>query len=218
MYKIIVLISGNGSNLQAIIDTINQQQWPIEIAAVVSDQAQAYGLERAKKANIPTEVFTKINYPIRADYDQQLQQLIDTYQPDLVVLAGFMRILTPGFVAHYEGRLINIHPSLLPDYKGLNTHQRVIENNEKYHGVSVHFVTKELDGGPVIAQMKLTIHNEDTPESLQQRIHQLEHRLYPTVIHWLAEQRLKLTKNGIKFDNKFVGAYGIEISQLNNLL
>ena len=211
-YRIVVLISGNGSNLQAIIDTIKENQWPIKIVAVISDQPNAHGLERARNVDIPTTVLTKAEYPARAEYDQQLQHILDSHKPNLVVLAGFMRILTPEFVEHYHGRLINIHPSLLPDYKGLNTHQRVIDKNEKYHGVSVHFVTKELDGGPIIAQMKLQIDKQDDAKSLQERIHQLEYKLYPTIIHWFAEKRLKLTKSGVEFQGSLLGPRGLDLA------
>lgn len=212
-YKIVVLISGNGSNLQAIIDAIKTHHWPIEIAAVISDQPTAYGLQRATQAGISTQVLSKAEYPRRADYDQHLKKIIDAYQPDLLVLAGFMRILTPEFVTHYQGKLINIHPSLLPNYKGLHTHQRALDAGEQYHGVSVHFVTEELDGGPLIAQMKFAIESNDDATSLQQRIHQLEHRLYPTIILWLAQKRLLLTASGVQFDNDYIATNGMELTK-----
>ena len=202
-YKLIILISGNGSNLQAIIDAIQDKKINAQIAAVISNQAEAFGLERAKKAHIPTHVLPNKNFNDRKDYDTALEKIIDAYDPQLIVLAGFMRILTPEFVAHYAGRMINIHPSLLPDYRGLNTHERVIEAQEKLHGVSVHFVTEELDGGPIIAQMSLPIHEQDTPESLQQRVHILEHKLYPQVIEWLATNKVMIKEGQIKWlDNE----------------
>lgn len=207
-YRILILLSGKGSNLQAIIDQIAQKHWPIEIAAVISDQAQAYGLERAKLAGIPTAVLTAVPYPNRQAYNQALKNIIENYKVDLIVLAGFMRILSPEFVNFYQGRLINIHPSLLPKYKGLNTHQRVLESGDTHHGISVHFVTEELDGGPLIAQMQLEIHADETPASLEERIHVLEHKLYPIIIHALAEQRCAYTQKGVKFENRLLGSEG----------
>lgn len=213
MFNIVVLISGNGSNLQAIIDAIEQQQWPIKITAVISDQHNAYGLERAKKANIPQVVISKHDYPNREDYDKTLLRIIDDYDPDLIVLAGFMRILSTNFVSYFYGRLINIHPSLLPKYKGLNTHQRVLDAGDNQHGITVHYVAPKLDSGPIIAQMQLTVEPDQTAEQLQQRIHQLEHSLYPMVIHWFAEKRLHLTADGVQFNQKLLSASGIQVNK-----
>lgn len=178
---IVVLISGNGSNLQAIIDAI-AVDLPAKICAVISNKVDAYGLERAKQANIPTKVIIRKDFPNRDAYEHALQQNIDQYEPRLIVLAGFMHILGERFVAAYPNRIINIHPSLLPKYPGLNTHAQVLANGDKEHGVTIHFVTPEVDAGPIIAQAKLAVLPDDTVESLQQRIHQLEHKLYPAVI------------------------------------
>ena len=199
---LVVLISGNGSNLQAIIDAIQEQGLRAEVRAVVSNNPDAYGLTRARNANIAAEVLDHRNFPSREAYDQELQLLIDRYQPDLVVLAGFMRILTEDFVNHYHGRMLNIHPSLLPKYQGLNTHQRVLEAGDNVHGVSVHFVTPELDGGPVILQAEVPIHPGDTPDDLAERVHQQEHVIYPLVIRWFTENRLALQGDTVQFDGQ----------------
>jgi phosphoribosylglycinamide formyltransferase-1 len=199
---LVVLISGNGSNLQAIIDAIRDEGLNAEVRAVISNNPDAYGLTRAREADIPAMVLDHRNYKSREAYDQELQALIDRYQPQLVVLAGFMRILTADFVKHYDGRMLNIHPSLLPKYQGLNTHQRVLEAGDNIHGVSIHFVTPELDGGPVILQAEVPVHPGDTAEDLAQRIHQQEHVIYPLVIRWFAEGRLRLHNNMVLFDGK----------------
>jgi phosphoribosylglycinamide formyltransferase-1 len=199
---LVVLISGNGSNLQAIIDAIRFQELNAEVRAVISNNPDAYGLTRAREADIPAKVLDHRNYANREAYDQDLQALIDRYQPQLVVLAGFMRILTTDFVNHYHGRMLNIHPSLLPKYQGLNTHQRVLEAGDNIHGVSVHLVTPELDGGPVILQAEVPVHPGDTAEDLAQRVHQQEHIIYPLVIRWFAEGRLALQHETVLFDGK----------------
>lgn len=183
---IVVLISGSGSNLQSIIDA----DLPIEIRAVISNCADAYGLTRAEQAGIPTAVLDHKQFPDRESYDTALQELIDSYGPKLLVLAGFMRILSDGFVRHYEGRMMNIHPSLLPKYRGLNTHARAIEAGDREAGCSVHFVTPELDAGPVIAQARVPIHEDDTPETLAARVLEQEHRIYPEAIRLFAEGKL----------------------------
>jgi phosphoribosylglycinamide formyltransferase-1 len=180
---IVVLISGSGSNLQSIIDA----ELPITIRAVISNRADAYGLTRAEQAGIPTAVLDHKAYPDRESYDAALQELIDSYQPGLLVLAGFMRILSDGFVRHYEGRMMNIHPSLLPKYRGLNTHARAIEAGDAEAGCSVHFVTPELDSGPLIAQARVPIREDDTPESLAARVLEQEHLIYPEAIRRFAE-------------------------------
>lgn len=190
--RLVVLISGNGSNLQAIIDNIATHQLPAKIVAVISNKADAYGLERAKKAGIEHHVLSNIDYADRQQYDQALQALIDGYQPDLVILAGFMRILSNEFVKHYLNKMMNIHPSLLPKYKGLNTHQRAIDAGDKKHGCSVHFVTPELDDGPVILQATVPVKENDTAETLAQRVHEQEHRIYPEAIRLFAENKLSL--------------------------
>ena len=160
--NVVVLISGSGSNLQALIDSVAHDGNPARIAAVISNRADAYGLQRAKQAGIATELLDHKQFDGREAFDAALIQAIDAHQPDLVVLAGFMRILTPGFVQHYAGRLLNIHPSLLPKYKGLHTHQRALEAGDSEHGCSVHFVTEELDGGPLVVQAVLPVMADDT--------------------------------------------------------
>ncbi|MCG7873423.1 MAG: phosphoribosylglycinamide formyltransferase [Candidatus Thiodiazotropha lotti] len=193
--KVVVLISGNGSNLQAIIDA-SQHGLPIQIAAVISNRPDVHGLQRASSAAIETAVLDHQAFADRASYDQALIELIDRYQPELVVLAGFMRILTTPFVRHYAGRLLNIHPSLLPKYTGLHTHKRVLEAGDQLHGVSVHFVTEELDGGPLIAQAQVAVLPEDDPQSLAARVLEKEHQLYPLVVGWFAQKRLQLNETG----------------------
>jgi len=182
---IVVLISGSGSNLQSIIDA-TQQGLPVEIRAVISNKADAYGLRRAEQAGIPTAVLDNKAYPDRAAYDLALQELIDSYTPKLLILAGFMRILSDAFVRHYEGRMMNIHPSLLPKYRGLNTHARAIEAGDSEAGCTVHFVTPELDAGPIILQARVPVLPDDTPETLAARVLELEHRIYPEAIRRFA--------------------------------
>jgi phosphoribosylglycinamide formyltransferase-1 len=190
--KIVVLLSGEGTLLQSFI---NQQKegLPIEIQAVISNRPNVGGLTRAQKAEILAHEIDHKLFPERSAFEAALIKLIDHYKPDVVVLAGFMRILGEQFVNHYQGRLINIHPALLPKYKGLDTHKRAIEAGDAEHGSSVHLVTSELDGGPVIAQIKLPILPSDTAETLAERTKKREHLLYPEVLRWIAEKRLTLT-------------------------
>lgn len=202
MINLVVLISGSGSNLQAIMDAIACGHLDARVAAVISNKTSAYGLTRAQSAGIPTAVLQHRDYDSREAFDAQLQQLIDGFSPDCVVLAGFMRILSKGFVAHYQGRLLNIHPSLLPLHKGLDTHARALEAGDRQHGCSVHFVTDELDGGPVIAQGIVDVQPEDTPETLAERVHMAEHRLYPLVLSWLSQNKLCLNQGQIIFQGK----------------
>ncbi len=197
---IVVLISGSGSNLQAIIDAAEEVS--IEIEAVVSNRADAYGLTRAKQAGIACEVLDHTTYPERETYDRALIELIDQHQPGLVVLAGFMRILAPQFVNHYHGRLLNIHPSLLPKYRGLHTHRRVLAAGDKQHGASVHLVTEELDGGPLLLQARVPVKPEDDEDTLAARVLKQEHIIYPTVIRWFAEGRLKTGGEEILLDGQ----------------
>ncbi|GEK10394.1 phosphoribosylglycinamide formyltransferase [Pseudoalteromonas sp. SCSIO 43201] len=206
--RLVVLISGSGSNLQAIIDACKSGYINGEIAAVVSNKASAYGLIRAQQAGITTEVLDHKQFASREDYDVALGQLIERFTPDLVVLAGFMRILTPYLVQKFKGKMLNIHPSLLPKYQGLNTHQRAIDANDAEHGASVHFVTEELDGGPVVCQAKVAILPGDTAESLAQRVHKQEHILYPLVVKWFSEQRLTMEAEYAVFDNKTLPVQG----------
>lgn len=207
MKSIVVLVSGGGSNLQALIDQRDNMSG--NIVAVISNRSDAYGLVRAQSAGIATQVVSHKGHDSRESYDAELRQAIDQYQPDLVVLAGFMRILTPDFVDHYQGRMLNIHPSLLPKYKGLNTHQRAIEAQDKEHGASVHFVTPELDGGPIILQAKVPILESDTESELQQRVLQQEHQIYPRVVTWFCEDRLALVNGRVRMNNEEIGAQGL---------
>ena len=198
--RIVVLISGGGTNLQAIIDACKQDNYGGEIVAVVSNKTDAYGLTRAQDANIATSVLSHKDFDSRESYDSALVAEINNYQPDLIVLAGFMRILTATFVQKFQGRLINIHPSLLPKYQGLHTHQRAIDAGDIEHGVSVHFVTEELDGGPVILQAKVPVFPEDNPDELAQRVHQQEHRIYPMVVNWCCTKRVTMAEEYALFD------------------
>lgn len=190
--RIVVLISGSGTNLQAIIDACKSTDYPGTVVGVVSNKSDAYGLTRAQNADIATIALSHKEFESREGYDQALIAKIDQFQPDVIVLAGFMRILTPEFVQHYQGKLLNIHPSLLPKYQGLNTHQRAIDAGDKEHGVSVHFVTEELDGGPVILQAKVPVFDGDTSDDLAERVHEQEHRIYPLVVKWLCQNRLSM--------------------------
>ncbi len=192
LLPIAVLISGSGSNLQAIIDAIEHHGLPVEIRVVISNREEAYGLERARQAGIATAVLPAKGFADREAYDTALRRLIDEYAPELVVLAGFMRILSDGFVRHYEGRMINIHPSLLPRYRGLDTHARCIAAGDAEHGATVHFVTPELDAGPIIIQGRVPVREGDTPDSLAARVLEQEHCIYPQAIRWFAEGRLAL--------------------------
>jgi len=189
--RIAVLISGSGSNLQALIDHQQTHSDLYQIVLVISNKADAYGLQRAEKAGIEHTVIDHKLFTDRESFDAELQSVLDQCQVDLVVLAGFMRILTEGFTRHFLGRMLNIHPSLLPKYPGLHTHQRALDAGDKEHGLSVHFVTPELDGGPAILQAKVCIEDDDTVESLQNKVHQQEHLAYPLVVQWFAEGRLK---------------------------
>jgi phosphoribosylglycinamide formyltransferase-1 len=199
---LVVLISGAGSNLQAIIDRA-ADNLPVDIRAVISSRPEVYGLERAKAAGIETAVLDHKAYADRESYDRALIELIDSYQPGLVVLAGFMRILTPEFVRHYAGRLLNVHPSLLPKYRGRHTHQRALEAGDTNHGATIHFVTEELDGGPLIAQAQVPVFPDDDEERLAERVLQREHQLYPQTIEWFAQERLKLDEEGhVRLDDR----------------
>jgi len=195
MFKLVVLLSGEGSNLQVIIDQIDNGNIKAEISAVVSNRADANGLKRAKKAGIDTITLEHTHFSNRASFDQSLAQIISSYNPDLIVLAGFMRILSDDFVEQFQGKLINIHPSLLPKYKGLHTHKRALENGDKEHGATVHFVIPELDAGSTIIQGIVAIKSDDTEESLAQRVHQVEHIIYPKAIKSLIENEVSNTEN-----------------------
>lgn len=207
--NIVVLISGSGSNLQAIIDGLAGHP-TARICAVVSNRADAYGLVRAEQAGIAQHVLNHKDFADRLAFDTALMQVIDQYQPELVVLAGFMRILTPEFTRHYAQRLLNIHPSLLPKHKGLDTHQRALEAGDKEHGCSVHFVTEELDGGPVVIQAAFAINANVNADQLAQTTHALEHQIYPLAVRWFAEKRLRLTQQGAVLDGQPLASAGFQ--------
>ncbi|WP_325891908.1 phosphoribosylglycinamide formyltransferase [Grimontia sp. NTOU-MAR1] len=207
MKKLVVLVSGNGSNLQAIIDRCHGNNG-IEISAVIANKEDAYGLTRARDAGIEAVVIASQGISDRSQYDSQLMATIDEYSPDLIVLAGFMRILTPEFVRHYQGKMLNIHPSLLPKYTGLNTHQRAIDAGDDEHGTSVHFVTEELDGGPVILQARVPIFEDDDADSVFARVQEQEHRIYPLVVEWFCQGRLNMADENAVMDGEVLGLSG----------
>ena len=204
MFKLVVLLSGKGSNLQAIIDQIDAGKLNAEISAVISNRADAYGLKRAENIGIDNIVLDHSHFLDRESFDQSLAQIINSYSPDLVVLAGFMRILSDSFVEQFEGKLMNIHPSLLPKYKGLNTHKRALENGDKEHGASVHFVIPELDSGAVIVQGIVSVKDDDTEATLANRVHQIEHLIYPKAINYLAEKNLEYKKGQVFLNNELL--------------
>lgn len=209
--RILVLISGSGTNLQALIDAFQSQTETAQIVAVISNRPQAFGLERARQAGIPARALDHHAYPDREHFDQALMAEIDSFQPDLVLLAGFMRILTPAFVEHYSGRLLNIHPSLLPKYKGLHTHQRALDAGDSEHGTTVHFVTAELDGGPLVIQARIPVLPGDSAEDLAARVQLQEHQLFPLVVHWFARGRLQLQDNRACLDGQPITADGLRL-------
>ena len=195
MFKIAVLISGNGSNLQAIIDNFRDEVG-IEISSVISNKGDAYGLTRANREGIETHIVNHEDYSSREDFEKKLINILKKESPDLIVLAGFMRILSNLFIYEYYGKLINIHPSLLPNYKGMDTHRRVLENNEEFHGVTVHYVDNSLDGGPICAQSKIKIDTKDQ-KRLEEQIHELEYELYPEVIKNIASGKMRLYRGEV---------------------
>lgn len=195
MKNIVVLISGNGSNLQAIIDACEQKRIHGTIRAVFSNKADAYGLARAREAGIPQHALAASQFASREAFDRELMHEIDAYAPDVVVLAGYMRILSAEFVQHYQGKLLNIHPSLLPKYPGLNTHRQALDNGDEEHGTSVHFVTEELDGGPVILQARVPVFDGDDEEDITARVQAQEHAIYPLVVGWFLDGRLTMQDN-----------------------
>ena len=205
---VVVLLSGTGSNLQALIDSTRTGDSPVRIAAVISNRSDAYGLQRARDAGIDTRSLDHKAFDGREAFDSALIELIDAFNPKLVVLAGFMRILSADFVRHYEGRLLNIHPSLLPKYKGMHTHQRALDADDSEHGCSVHFVTEELDGGPLVVQAVVPVESGDSAQTLAQRVHTQEHRIYPLAVRWFAEGRLILGDQGALLDGQLLAASG----------
>ncbi|NGM88203.1 phosphoribosylglycinamide formyltransferase [Parapusillimonas sp. SGNA-6] len=190
--RIVVLISGRGSNMQTIVNTVRDQGLPAHVCAVIANKADAAGIAWAREQGIQTRVVPHRDYPTREAFDEALAAAIDTWDPHYVLLAGFMRVLTPDFVEHFNGRLINIHPSLLPAFPGLHTHQQALATGVQWHGCTVHFVTPVLDHGPIIAQGIVPVMADDSPDSLAGRVLQVEHRLYADVVRWLAEGRVEL--------------------------
>ena len=206
--SIVVLVSGNGSNLQAIIDACQQQQIAGKISAVISNKSDAFGLQRAKAADIPALFIDHKSFASREAYDQQLQAEITSFAPDLIVLAGFMRILTPEFVANFAGKMLNIHPSLLPKYKGLHTHQRAIDAGDTEHGASVHFVTADLDGGPIVLQSKVPVFAGESADELAERVQVQERQMYPLVVKWFCQGRLQMNNNKAYLDGNELESQG----------
>lgn len=200
--RLVILISGSGSNLQAFIDAIARGELHAQIAAVISNKSTALGLQRAQAAGIPTAAIDHKQFADRESFDAALRDCVQQFQPDLVILAGFMRILTPVFLRPFIGRLLNIHPSLLPKYPGLHTHQRAIDAGDPEAGATVHFVTEELDGGPAIIQAHVPVQSTDTAERLAARVLQVEHRIYPLAAEWFAQNRLSLNDNRAMLDDE----------------
>lgn len=215
--KAVVLISGNGSNLQAIIDASSSGELPLDICAVISNVPDVKGLERAADAEIKTHVIEHKKYPQRELFDVQLIRQINEYQPDIVILAGFMRILSKDFVNQYLGKLVNIHPSLLPLYPGLNTHKRALENQDAEHGVTVHYVVPELDAGPNIIQAKVDVSATETEESLSKKVQEQEHIIYPIALKWMAEGRLSLDGNNVYLDSQEIPSSGLILDNKRTL-
>ncbi len=200
--SLVVLISGGGSNLQAIIDAIKNGQLDAEIKTVISNNVKAVGLDRAALADIDTHVVDHKQFPDRQSFDRALINIIDPLKPELIVLAGFMRILSDEFIDHYHDRLVNIHPSLLPKYKGLNTHQLAIDNDDAVHGASVHYVSHELDSGPIVIQAEVPVLNGDDKNKLASRVLEQEHKIYPMMIQMVADNRLHFDGHQLTLDDK----------------
>ncbi|MDD7806000.1 MAG: phosphoribosylglycinamide formyltransferase [Endozoicomonas sp. (ex Botrylloides leachii)] len=207
--RVVVLLSGNGSNLQALLN--QQSSYSYRITGVISNRPDAFGLQRAKQASIPAFAIDHTTYASREKYDQCLIQHIDSFEPDLVVLAGYMRILSAAFVSHYQHRLINIHPSLLPDYKGLHTHRRVLEDQRPQHGATVHCVTDKLDDGRIIIQASLAVMPHDNEESLRCRVQKMEHGIYPMAVDFFTSGRLKVNNEQLNLDNTPLGQKGYQL-------
>jgi phosphoribosylglycinamide formyltransferase-1 len=211
--RLVVLISGGGSNLQSFIDACENGSLNAEVAAVISNKVGVKGLERAAKANIPGIVIDHRAFDCREEFDENLAELIESFNPDLVVLAGFMRILTPDFVTRFLGKLINIHPSLLPAYPGLHTHQRAIDAGDKEAGATVHFVTPELDGGPSVLQARVAVKTDDSADDLATRVLGYEHQIYPQAAQWFCQGRLVMEEGLAVMDGKALGENGIIFNQ-----
>ena len=207
--KLVVLISGSGSNLQAIIDQVGNGSIDAEISLVISNNPDVLGLQRASAAGINTALINHREYDSRESFDRELIRRIDAEQPHLVILAGFMRIFTPAFTNHFAGRMLNIHPSLLPAFKGIDTHARALEAGAKQHGASVHFVTSELDGGPLVIQAIVDVKQDDNEATLASRVLLQEHTIYPIVVKWFCEGRLSLDGKVIRLDKKALPNQGV---------
>ena len=214
---VVVLISGSGSNLQALIDAYAREEIPGKISAVISNKPGAFGLERAKNADIDTHVIEHQKFSQREIFDAELIKTIDKHQPDLIVLAGFMRILTEDFVRRYEGKMLNIHPSLLPKYPGLHTHKRALEAQDKEHGVSIHFVTAKLDSGPNIIQAIVPVLSQDSEETLARRVLEKEHIIYPIAVKWFIEGRLEMKDNLAFLDGEELPESGLKLENEQTL-
>lgn len=210
--RLVILISGTGSNLNAIIDGTADGRINADIVAVISNRPDAAGLERATKAGIKTLGLDHKSFASREAFDEELQARIEEFRPDFVILAGFMRILTAPFVRHFQGRMLNIHPSLLPLYPGLNTHARALEAGDTRHGATVHFVTEDLDGGPAIAQALIPVLPGDTPEKLAGRLLIQEHILYPQVLHWLCDGKVTLEDSRVLLNGEALPECGVRIN------
>ncbi len=200
MKSIVILISGRGSNMESLLNAVAEGSLPVQVAAVISNRPDAKGLETAAAQDVETCVVDHTRFDSRESFDAAMIKMIDSYSPDLVVLAGFMRILTDGFVRRYEGRLLNIHPSLLPSFPGLHTHRRALEEGVRVHGCTVHFVTPQLDHGPVVVQAAVPVLDGDDEATLAQRVLEQEHQVYPLAVRWFAEDRLKLVDGHVIFE------------------
>ncbi len=207
-----MLISGNGSNLQALIDAVEAGRLDGAICAVISNRAEAPGLQRARDHGIPAQVLDHREFASRERFDAALLEAIEHYRPDLVILAGFMRILSDHFVNHFSGRLINIHPSLLPRHKGLNTHQRVLDAGDHEHGCSVHFVSCELDSGAVIGQARVPVCADDDATTLAAKVQRQEHRLYPACVQLLCTGQVRLTDRGVTYQGQLLPPTGLDLT------
>ncbi|MEC4767489.1 phosphoribosylglycinamide formyltransferase [Halomonas sp. CUBES01] len=210
--RVVVLISGSGSNLQALIDAQSHDRLGGEIVAVIANEPDAYGLKRARDAGIDAVALPHREYESREAYDGALIKVIERHEPDVIVLAGFMRILTPRFVQRFLGRMLNIHPSLLPAYQGLNTHARALADQATRHGCSVHFVTEELDGGPVVLQAELKVSADDSVETLKQKVQDREHLIFPIAVQWFLQGRLQYTGEGATMDGHRLPPHGMRLS------
>ncbi len=200
MHSIVSLISGRGSNFEAIYKAAKAKSWDVQFTGLIANQPEAKGIEFAKSVGIPTAVINHRSYPSREAFDEALMQQIDAFGADLVVLAGFMRILTPGFIEHYEGRMMNIHPSLLPRFPGLHTHERALESGDRVHGATVHFVSAGVDEGPIICQSEIPVLATDTPSELAARVLKTEHQIYPLAVEWFIQGRLQIAGNRVSVD------------------